>query len=164
MADYPKTISKVLVHVIQATRVVIRCLASGRDSQEPSQRALLLLVDILDLLYRIKDQAIDDAWATGEKWLLQKQDIRVHELYETLTWFDSTMKTIELCFQPGGVGVCYFRKNLLETVFVPQLEQYKIGFLLWMQPDSWCVFFSFWCLFLPYIRQWLIHSKANGRT
>lgn len=143
MADYPKTISKLLVHVIQATRVVIRCLANGRDSQEPLQRALLLLVDILDLLYRIKDQEVGDAWATGEKWFLQKQDIRVHELHETLTWFDSTVKTIELYFQPGGVGVCYFRTNLLERVFVPQLEQYKIGFLLLMQPDSWYVFFSF---------------------
>lgn len=141
MVDGP-IICKTLAHVIQTTRIVIRCLASGRDSQESSQRAVLLLVDILDLLYRIKDQATDFWTATGEKWFLDRQGSRLHDLYGTLRWLDSTMKTVELYFQPGGVGVCYFRKQLLEVTFLPQFEQYKIVFLLWLQPDSWCVLFS----------------------
>ena len=134
MAETP-TIRKILANVIQASRIVIRCLASGRDSQEPSQRALLLLVDILDLLYCVKDQT-SGLWTTGEKWLAWKQETRALDLYETLKWFDSTMKTIELYFQPGGVSVCQFRKHLLEKTFLPRLEQYRIAFLLWMQPDS----------------------------
>lgn len=139
MAETP-TIRKIIANVIQATRIVIRCLASSRDSQELSQRALLLLVDILDLLYWIKDQT-SSLWTAGQKWLARKQETRVHDPYETLVWFHSTMRIIELYFQPGGVGVCYFRKHLLERTFLPQLEQYKIAFLLWMQPDSWCVYF-----------------------
>lgn len=140
MTDSP-TVRKTLAYVIQATRIVIRCLTSGRDSQEPSQRALLLLVDILDLLYRIKDQTGNDIWITGEKkWIVQQHETRIQELCEILVWFDSTTKSIELYFQPGGVGVCYFRKHLLEETFLPSLEQYKTVFLLWMQPDSWCVF------------------------
>lgn len=139
MAETP-TIRKILTNVIQASRIVIRCLASGRDFQEPSQRALLLLVDIVELLYCIKDQT-SGLRTTGEKWLAWKQEMRVLDLYETLKWFDSTMKTIELYFQPGGVGVCHFRKHLLEKTFLPRLEQYRIAFLLWMQPDSRFVLF-----------------------
>lgn len=130
------TLRKTLTHVIHATRIVIRCLASGRDSQEPSQRALLLLVDTLDLLYRVKDEALD-AWAAEEKWFMEKQGLRFRDLDEILGWFDSMMKTVEFYFQPGGVGVCYLRKHLLERTFLPQLELYKIVFLLWMQPESW---------------------------
>lgn len=147
MVDGPK-VYRILAHVIQATRIVIRCLASGRDSQESSQRTLLLLVDILDLLYRIKDQ-VNDPWATttAEKPFFKKHETRHHGLHEILKWFDSAMRTIESYFQPGGVGVCYFRKHLLEKTFLPRLEQYKIAFLLWMQPESWCVLFLFYFLY-----------------
>lgn len=135
MPDGP-TLRKTLVRVIHATRIVIRCLASGRDSQEPSQRAILLLVDTLDLLYQIKEDALD-AWAAEGKWFVKKQESRFHDIDEILRWFDSMLKTVELYFQPGGVRVCYFRKHLLERTFLPQLEQYKVFFLLWMQPETW---------------------------
>lgn len=113
---------KTLSCAIQATRIGIRCLASPRDSQEASQRAVLLLVDILDLLYHIKDQA-PGVLITGEKFLVHKQETHAKDLRETLKWYESTLKIIERYFQPGGVCVCYFRKYLLEKTFLPQLEQ-----------------------------------------
>lgn len=136
------TVHKTLSCAIQSTRIGIRCLASPRDSQEASQRAVLLLVDILDLLYRVKDQA-PDARVTGEECFLHKQEAHFKGLRETLKWYVSTLKVIERYFQPGGVCVCYFRKYLLEKTFLPQLEQYKIAFLLWMQPESWYAIFFF---------------------
>lgn len=120
----------ILAQVAESTRIVIRCLSCGRDSQESSQKAFSLLTDILDLLYRIKDQI---NWAE-EKWLVHPE--RLNSLYELLGWFESSMKTIELYFQPGGVGVCHFRKLLLEKSFLARLEQYKIIFILAMQPES----------------------------
>lgn len=124
------TLREILAQVAQSTRIVIRCLSTGRDSQESSQTALSLLTDLLDILYRIRDQI---SWAE-EKWLVHPK--RLNSLHELLQWFESSMKTIELYFQPGGVGVCYFRKHLLEKSFLPRLEQYKIIFLLAIQPDS----------------------------
>lgn len=119
-----------LAQAAQSTRIVIRCLSSGRDTQESSQQVLSALVDILDLLYRINDQV---SWSEKE-WLVEAK--RVNSLYELLEWFESTTKSVELYFQPGGVGVSYFRRHLLETSFLPRLEQYKIMLLLAMQPDS----------------------------
>ncbi|RAK72874.1 NACHT and Ankyrin domain protein [Aspergillus fijiensis CBS 313.89] len=119
-----------LTQTTQATRTAMRCLNSGRDSQETSQKALTLLSDILDLLYRIQSQI---SWGE-EKWHVDPA--RLNSLAEMLGWFDSTVKSIELYFQPGGVNVAYFRKHLLEKTFLPRLEQYKIVMLLAMQPDS----------------------------
>ncbi|RAK92185.1 hypothetical protein BO79DRAFT_62527 [Aspergillus costaricaensis CBS 115574] len=119
-----------LVQVTQSTRIVMRCLSTGRDSQETSQKALTLLADILDLLYRIKEQI---SWGE-EKWHVDPS--RLVALAEMLSWLNSSMKSIELYFQPGGVSVAYFRKHLLERTFLPRLEQYKILLLLAMQPDS----------------------------
>lgn len=120
-----------LTHAAQSTRIVLRCLINGRDSQETSQRAVSLLIDILELLYNIKDQI---SWAE-EKWIVQQT--RLNSLGELLTWFNSTMKSIDLLYlQPGGVGVSYFRKRLLQMSFLPRLEKYKVIFLLAMQPDS----------------------------
>lgn len=131
MKAYDLTVQKTLSHVIQAVHVVVRCLASERDSQDSSQRALLLLVDILGLLYHIKDEA-NSSWAVdgNQSW---------DRLYQVLVWFEATTKSMESYFQPGGVGVCYFRKCLLQDTFLPQLEQYKTAFLLWLQSDSWFV-------------------------
>lgn len=126
------TVQKTLNHVIQEVHVVVRCLASERDSQDSSQRALLLLVDILGLLYHLKDE-VSSSWAVDVNRSLDR-------LYEVLVWFEATTKSMESYFQPGGVGVCYFRKCLLQDTFLPQLEQYKTAFLLWMQSDSWYVF------------------------
>lgn len=125
------TVQKTLSHVIQAVHVVVRCLASERDSQDSSQRALLLLVDILGLLYHIKDDVNSS--------LTVDRDQSWDRLYQVLVWFEATTKSMESYFQPGGVGVCYFRKCLLQDTFLPQLEQYKTAFLLWLQSDSWYV-------------------------
>ncbi|PYI32322.1 hypothetical protein BP00DRAFT_160003 [Aspergillus indologenus CBS 114.80] len=124
------TLHKDLVKVTQAIRIVMRCLSTGRDSQETSQKALTLLTDILDILYQIKDQTIlgEEKWHVGP--------MRLEGLGEILGWLQTTMQTIEHYFQPGGVNVAYFRKHLLERTFLPQLEQYKILLLLAMQPDS----------------------------
>lgn len=119
-----------LAQTTQSTRVVIRCFGGGKDSQETSQRALSLLCDLLDLLYRVKDQL---SWAE-EKWIVEAS--RLNALHELLVWFDTTLRSIELYFQPGGIGVRYFRKYLLEQTFIPRLEQYKILLILSMQPDS----------------------------
>ncbi|KAG2025703.1 hypothetical protein GB937_002424 [Aspergillus fischeri] len=119
-----------LAHVTQSTRIVIRCLSSGRDTHESSQKTLSVMVDILDLLYRVNDQI---SWGE-EKWFVHPA--RLSALAELLEWFSSTLKAIELYFQPGGVSVYYFRKHLLGGTFLPRLEQYKILLLLSMQPDS----------------------------
>ncbi|KAJ5175056.1 uncharacterized protein N7482_000933 [Penicillium canariense] len=119
-----------LVQVAQSTRVAMRCLNTGRDSHDASFRALSLLTDILDLLYRIKDEI---SWAE-EKWFVAVGRLRA--LSELLSWFGMTMKSVELYFQPGGVSPFYFRKHLLDKTYNTRLEQYKIMFLLSMQPDS----------------------------
>ncbi|KAE8150772.1 hypothetical protein BDV25DRAFT_106340 [Aspergillus avenaceus] len=125
-----QTIREELAQATQATRIVMRCLNSGKDSQESSQRALTLLADILDLLYRVKDYI---SWGE-EKWFVEPS--RLAALAEILSWFDATTKSLELYFQPGGVGVIYFRKHLLEKTFLPRLEQYKALLLLATQPDT----------------------------
>jgi hypothetical protein len=90
----------------------------------------MLLVDIQDFLFRLKDRI---TWGK-EQWLVESR--RLAALAEVLACFSSTMQSLELYFQPGGVGVAYYRKSLLERTFLPRLEQYKVMFLLSMQPDS----------------------------
>lgn len=119
-----------LVQAAQSTRVAMRCLNTGRDSHDASLRALSLLTDLLDLLYRIKDEI---CWAE-EKWFVTVG--RLRDLSEMLSWYGLSMRSIELYFQPGGVSPFYFRKHLLDKTYIPRLEQYKIIFLLSMQPDS----------------------------
>lgn len=119
-----------LVQAAQSTRVAMRCLNTGRDSHDASLRALSLLTDILDLLYRIKDEI---CWAE-EKWFVAMG--RLRDLSELLSWYGLSMRSIEQYFQPGGVSPFYFRKHLLDKTYIPRLEQYKIMFLLSMQPDS----------------------------
>jgi hypothetical protein len=119
-----------LAQVAQSTRVAMRFLNTGRDLHDSSLRALSLLTDILELLYRIRDEI---SWAE-EKWFVAVGRLRA--LAELLGWFGLSMKSVELYFQPGGVSVFYFRKHLLEKTYIPRLEQFKIMFLLSMQPDS----------------------------
>ncbi|KAJ6152950.1 hypothetical protein N7497_007269 [Penicillium chrysogenum] len=130
MANNVSAVREILAQVAQSTRVAMRFLNTGRDLHDSSLRALSLLTDILDLLYRIKDEI---------SWTDQKGFVavgRLRALAELLGWFGSSMKSVELYFQPGGVSVFYFRKHLLEKTYIPRLEQYKIMFLLSMQPDS----------------------------
>lgn len=124
------TVRESLAQVAQSTRVAMRFLNTGRDLHDSSLRALSLLTDILDLLYRIKDEI---SWAQ-EKCFVGVDRLRA--LSELLGWFALSMKAVELYFQPGGVSVFYFRKHLLEKTYIPRLEQYKVMFLLSMQPDS----------------------------
>ncbi|KAJ5759050.1 hypothetical protein N7520_006206 [Penicillium odoratum] len=119
-----------LAQAAQFTRVAMRCLNTGRDSHDASIRSLSLLTDLLDLLYRIKDEI---SWAE-QKWFVAVGRLRA--LDELLSWFRLSMKSLELYFQPGGVSPFYFRKHLLDKTYIPRLEQYKIMFLLSMQPDS----------------------------
>lgn len=119
-----------LVQAAQSTRVAMRCLNTGRDSHDASLRSLSLLTDIIDLLFRLKDEI---SWAQ-EKWFVAAG--RLRELSELLSWFELIMKSLELYFQPGGVSPFYFRKHLLDKTYIPRLEQFKIMFLLSMQPDS----------------------------
>ncbi|KAL4804832.1 hypothetical protein BDV18DRAFT_28162 [Aspergillus unguis] len=121
-----------LTQAATSARVVVRCLNGGRDLQESSQRAIMLLVDALDSLHRLKDHI-----SYGEenvKWIVEPY--RLNALAEILECFAETMKSMELYFQPGGVGVTYYRKLLLERTFLTRLEQYKVMLLLSMQPDS----------------------------
>lgn len=119
-----------LIQVAQSTRVAMRCLNTGRDSHDASLRSLSLLTDILDLVFRLKDEI---SWAE-EKWFVAAG--RLRELSDLLSWFSLTMRSLEVYFQPGGVSPFYFRKHLLDKTYIPRLEQYKIMFLLAMQPDS----------------------------
>ncbi|KAL3477923.1 hypothetical protein BJX99DRAFT_225080 [Aspergillus californicus] len=119
-----------LTQATQSVRTVVRCLHGGREFQGSSQRTIMLLVDIQDFLYRLNDRI---KWGE-DKWLVKP--LRLEALGEVLAYFASTMKSMELYFQPGGVAVAYYRKTLLERTFLPRLEQYKVMFLLAMQPDS----------------------------
>ncbi|EAW11191.1 NACHT and Ankyrin domain protein [Aspergillus clavatus NRRL 1] len=119
-----------LARVTQSTRIAIRCLTSGRDAHDSAQKALSVLVDILDLLYCVRDRI---SWGE-DKWLVEPA--RLNALAEMLSWFEATLKSIELYFQPGGVSVYYFRKHLLGITFLPRFEQYKILLLLATQPES----------------------------
>lgn len=91
---------------------------------------MLLLCEILDLLCRLQDQL---NWAE-EKWVVETS--RLHNLNEILRSLESTMDSIEVYFQPGGVSGRSFRKRLMESTFVPRLEQFKVMMILAMQPES----------------------------
>lgn len=119
-----------LIRVSRSIRTVLRFLGGGRDSPENTQRALILLCEVLDLLCRLQDQL---TWAE-EKWVVESS--RLHNLNEILRSFESTMDSIETYFQPGGVSARSFRKRLLENTFVPRLEQFRVMMILAMQPES----------------------------
>ncbi|KAJ5646441.1 hypothetical protein N7490_002813 [Penicillium lividum] len=119
-----------LTRLSRSIRAVLRCLGGTKESPENTQRALLLLCELLDLLCRIQDQL---TWAE-DKWVLDSA--RLHNLSEVLRSFESTVESIETYFQPGGVNARSFRKSLLENTFVPRLEQFKVMMILAMQPES----------------------------
>jgi hypothetical protein len=119
-----------LIRTTQYVRVVMRCLGGVRDYPETSEKATSLLVDLLDILYRIKDQL---HW-TDEKWFFHP--LRLHGLHELVLLFESTLRLVEVHLHPGGVGVRELRKHVLERTIIPRLEQYKVIFILSTQPDS----------------------------
>jgi hypothetical protein len=119
-----------LTRISRSIRVVLRCLGGNKESQEGSQRALLLLCELLDLLCRLQDQL---RWAE-EKWVLDAS--RLRNLDEVLRSFESTIDAIDIYFQPGGVSARLYRKRLLENVFIPRLEQFKVMIILATQPES----------------------------
>lgn len=116
--------------VSRSIRAVMRCIGGNRESQEGSQRALLLLSELLDLLCRLQDQL---CWAE-EKWVVDPG--RLLSLKEGLHCFESTIEAIETYFQPGGVSARLFRKRLLEDTFIPRLEHFKAMMVFSMQPES----------------------------
>jgi hypothetical protein len=119
-----------LTRVARSLRAVMRCLGGNRESQDGAQRAMLLLCELLDLLSRLQDQL---NWAE-DKWVVDPS--RLRNLDEVLRSFESTMGSIEVYFQPGGITARSFRKRLLENTFIPRLEQFKVVMLLSMQPES----------------------------
>ncbi|GES61464.1 NACHT and Ankyrin domain protein [Aspergillus terreus] len=119
-----------LTQAARAVRAITRCSCGGRESQESSQKALLILSELLDLLYQVREQL---GWAV-EKWVTAPA--RLNALDEMLSCFESTVRTIEVTFQPGGVSSRTYRKGLLERTFLPRLEQYKTYFIVTLQPDS----------------------------
>lgn len=125
-----KVLRDQLTQAAGSARVVVRCLNGGRDLQEPSQRAIMILVDALDTLHQLKYQL----GRGKDKWVVEPS--RLMALGEILDCFAATMKSMQVYFQPGGVGVNYYQKHLLKRTFLPRLEQYKVMLLLSMQPDS----------------------------
>lgn len=119
-----------LTRVSRCIRAVLRCLGGNRESQDISNRALLLLCELQDLLCRLQDQL---TWAE-EKWILDPS--RLLGLNEVLNSLESTIEAMDIYFQPGGVSARLFRKRLLENTFIPRLEQFKIMMILTMQTGS----------------------------
>ena len=119
-----------LTRVSRSIRAALRCLGGNKEAQETSHRTLLLLCELLDLLGRVQDQLT----LSDEKWVVDPS--RLHNLNEVLRAFESTIEAIEMYFQPGGVNVRSFRKRLLESTFLPRLEQFKVMMMLTMQPES----------------------------
>ncbi|OGE58278.1 hypothetical protein PENARI_c001G12521 [Penicillium arizonense] len=119
-----------LTRVSRSIRAVMRCLGGNRESQDGAQRAMLLLCELLDLLSRLQDQL---NWVE-DKWVVDPS--RLRNLDEVLRSFESTIGSIEVYFQPGGITARSFRKRLLESTFIPRLEQFKVMMLLSMQPES----------------------------
>lgn len=107
----------------------MRSLGGGRESQDSSHKAILAMSEIIDLLYQIREQLSSD-----EKWTIAQA--RLNALEELLNSFEITIATMEINFQPGGVGSRVYRKGLLEQTFIQRLEQYRMAFLVAMQPDS----------------------------
>ncbi|KAE8385233.1 ankyrin repeat-containing domain protein [Aspergillus alliaceus] len=117
----------------QAARSVIaitRSFGGKQESQEALQKALLMLCEILNLLYQIREQL---SWAE-DKWIVAPARLNVIE--ELLCAFEATVRAIESTLQPGGVSSRLFRKGLIERTFIPRLELYKVAFLMFMQPES----------------------------
>ncbi|KAJ5694499.1 hypothetical protein N7536_004911 [Penicillium majusculum] len=119
-----------LARVARSIRAVMRCLGGNRESQEGAQRAMLIMCELLDLLCRLQDQL---NWAE-DKWVVDPS--RLRNLDEVTRYFESTIVSIEIYFQPGGISARSFRKRLLENTFIPRLEHFKVMMILSMQPES----------------------------
>lgn len=129
MTDRP-VIRGRLAQVAQSIRTVMRCLSGNKESQEGTQRAMLILCELHDMLCQIQDQL---SWAE-EKWIVNPSRLRV--LDEVIRCFESTVGAIEMYFQPGGISTRSLRKRLLEIRFIPRLEHFKAMMILAMQPES----------------------------
>ena len=119
-----------LTRLSRSLRAILRCLGGNKESQDISNRTLLLLCELQDLLCRVQDQL---TWAE-EKWIMDPS--RLLNLNEVLSSFESTVEAMDICFQPGGISARLFRKRLLENTFIPRLEQFKLMMILTMQPGS----------------------------
>ncbi|GFG22243.1 isoform 4 of ankyrin-2 [Aspergillus udagawae] len=129
MVDTP-AIRKRLAQASQSTRAARRSLLGGREPQDYQQKVVLLLSEILDLLYEIREQL---SWAE-EKWVVAQE--RLVGLNDLLNYFMSTIRALEYYFQPSGVSSRHYRKSLLERTFLPRLEQFKVLILVVLQAES----------------------------
>ncbi|KAH1278054.1 hypothetical protein KXX33_001670 [Aspergillus fumigatus] len=129
MVDTP-AIRKRLAQASQSTRAARRSLLDGREPQDYQQKAVLLLSEILDLLYEIREQLSGEE----EKWVVAQE--RLDSLDDFLNYFMSTIRALEYYFQPGGVSSRHYRKSLLERTFLPRLEQFKSLILVVLQAES----------------------------
>lgn len=127
MAD-AKALRDQLTLAASSARVVVRCLAGGRDLQDASQRAIMLLVDTLDSLSCLKEELFCSADNPAVT-----ESSRLDDLLQLLECFSLTTRAMEMCFQPGGVGVGFYRRHLLERTFLERLERYKVLVLLAVQ-------------------------------
>ncbi|KAE8337056.1 hypothetical protein BDV24DRAFT_105720 [Aspergillus arachidicola] len=119
-----------LTQTAQSVIAITRSFGTKQESQEVLQKVTLMLCEILNLLYQIREQL---SWAE-EKWVVAPARLNIIE--EILGAFESTAKTMETSFQPGGVSSRMFRKGLIERTFLPRLELYKVAFLVLIQPES----------------------------
>ncbi|KAJ5430099.1 hypothetical protein N7491_007115 [Penicillium cf. griseofulvum] len=108
----------------------MRCIGGNKESQEGAQRATLILGELLDMLCQLQDQLS----GAEEKWVVDPS--RLHTLDEVIRCFESTIGTIEMYFQPGGISTRSLRKRLLEIRFIPRLEHFKAMMILAVQPES----------------------------
>ncbi|QGA20373.1 hypothetical protein EYB26_008075 [Talaromyces marneffei] len=129
MADIAE-VKEVLLRVCRYVRVVRRCLGGVRDTPETSEKAILILCDILDLIYSAKDQF------NGPDGICFFDTARLDGLHNLLLLFEATLQYMEVYLHPGGVGVREFRTYLLERTLIPRLEQYKLAFVLAAQTES----------------------------
>ncbi|GAT20223.1 NACHT and Ankyrin domain protein [Aspergillus luchuensis] len=100
-----------LAQAAHSVRAAMRSLGGGRESQDSSHKAILAMSEIIDLLYQIREQLSSD-----EKWTIAQA--RLNALEELLNSFEITIATMEINFQPGGVGSRVYRKGLLEQTFI----------------------------------------------
>ncbi|KAF7625823.1 NACHT and ankyrin domain protein [Aspergillus flavus] len=119
-----------LTQTARSVIAITRSFGTKQESQEALQKVTLMLCEILNLLYQIREQL---SWAE-EKWVVAPARLNIIE--EILGAFESTARTMEASFQPGGVSSRMFRKGLIERTFLPRLELYKVAFLVLMQPES----------------------------
>ncbi|RAL11394.1 NACHT and Ankyrin domain protein [Aspergillus homomorphus CBS 101889] len=119
-----------LTQAVQSLRAAIRSLGGGRESQDSSQKGIMVMSEISDLIHQLKDHII---WAE-EKWIVTQP--RLHTLDDLLSSLNTTIASLEMSLQSGAVNSRTYKKGILDNTFIPRFEHYKVAFIVAMQPDS----------------------------